>query len=508
MLPVSNDYRNIFAAVGDGLIVHDVATGRVLEVNPAAVAMHGYSRSEFIGLHFTTYVHADYHHLFTTTQALPSHPTFEAIHFRREQSPFFVEVSQTALMYHGRPSVLSAIRDVTQRVQTDQQLRLQLEQHIREQTTLLEVAQTLASSLELQPGLILDELLRIVEYIHAGLFMLEENHLVALAVRGAPSLSTPFRIVLNGLETLIKLRNSNRPLRIPDVHSTDPAAQLLRAVLHDQAAEMLVGTRSWMWVPVAAQGRVIGTLGIAHREPSYFTSHHARLALTVANQAAITLINAELYENAQMLATIRERQRLAQELHDAVNQSLFSAGLIAEVLPRLWERDPAAGHASLADLRHLTQGALAEMRMLLVELRPSALTDSDLGDLLRLLGNAFMGRVGLPVNVRVEGQHKLLPAVQVMFYRLCQEALNNIAKHAEATQVDIYLAYAAKNVGVELRVRDNGRGFDPAQVPPGHYGLSMMYERAETVGAVLQVTSQLGHGTEVCVQWDPPPASP
>src|SRR5512139_568415 len=110
------------------------------------------------------------------------------------------------------------------------------------------------------------------------------------------------------------------------------------------------------------------------------------------------------YEQAQTLAALQERQRLARNLHDAVNQSLFSAGLIAEVLPRLWERDPEEGRQSLEDLRRLTRGAQADMRLLLAELRPSTLTDAELGDLLYLLGNALAGRTNIPISVTVVGE--------------------------------------------------------------------------------------------------------
>ena len=111
----------------------------------------------------------------------------------------------------------------------------------------------------------------------------------------------------------------------------------------------------------------------------------------------------DLYEKSRALAALQERQRLAQNLHDAVNQSLFSAGLIAEVLPRLWDRDQVEARQSLEDLRRLTRGALAEMRALLAELRPSVLTDSSLGDLLRQLANAFTGRTNIPVSVNIPG---------------------------------------------------------------------------------------------------------
>jgi signal transduction histidine kinase len=258
-------------------------------------------------------------------------------------------------------------------------------------------------------------------------------------------------------------------------------------------------------VPLAIKDRVIGAIGVAHAERNYFTAHHADLALTVANQAAITMVNAELYEHVRTLAALQERQRLARDLHDAVNQSLFSAGLIAEVLPSLWERDPDEGRRSLEDLRRLTRGAQADLRLLLAELRPSTLTDVELSDLLRLLGNALAGRTNLPIRVTVTKQEALrgqrvLPAdVQVALYRLCQEGLNNIAKHAGASRVDIQLQYETGSV--ELRIRDDGRGFDPDQTPPGHYGLSMMRERATAVGATLSITSQPGHGTEIVIRW-------
>ena len=153
----------------------------------------------------------------------------------------------------------------------------------------------------------------------------------------------PFHIQLENAETLVTLFNGQRSTRIADVQSADPQAQLLRSILNDKAVLLLEGVQSWMWVPLAIKGRLVGAIGIAHAERNYFTAHDASLALTVANQSAITMVNAELYENAQALAALQERQSLAQNLHDAVNQSLFSAGLIAEVLPCLWERDPNEG---------------------------------------------------------------------------------------------------------------------------------------------------------------------
>jgi len=396
---------------------------------------------------------------------------------------------------------LSVVRDVSERVEAEQLLLQQEELRQREQSILLDISHALASSLELKPDLILDQLRVILKYTHAALFILEDSTLVALALRGVPQLedAAPFHIRLEGTQILVRLFNKHQPIRIVDVSNADKEAKFLRSLLTGEASKLLDGVKAWMWVPLAIKGRIIGGIGVAHTDRNYFTSHHADLALTVANQAAITLVNAELYKQAQTLAAVQERQRIAQNLHDAVNQSLFSAGLIAEVLPRLWDRDQALARESLEDLRRLTRGAQAEMRALLAELRPSTLTDADLSDLLRLLVNSFIGRTNITATLTVVGQGTLPAEVQVAVYRICQEALNNVAKHAKASRVEINLKHEGK--AIELGIVDNGLGFHTERTPSGHYGLTMMKERAENVGASLSVTSRIGHGTELTIRW-------
>ena len=501
-------YRNIFEAAIDGLIVNDLETGLVVEANPAACLMHGYTRTNFIGLQITAFIHPDSQHVFSKyVQAFQSDGIFDTrtLHVRQDGSTFYAEWRGTVFTYQDRPCLLGIVRDVSQRIQAEQNLHQRVEIRTHEQATLLEISHTLASTLELQPGLILEQLHEIIEYTHGGLFALEDSTLVTLAMRGTQQLeqSAPIHIHLNTPENMDALFNRHRPIRIADVWSKDPQAQFLRSLLDDEAAVLLEGMQSWMWVPLAVKGRIIGGVGVAHDKQNYFTSHHADLTLSVANQAAITMINAELYGQAQALAVLEERQRLARNLHDAVNQSLFSAGLIAEVLPRLWDRDQAEARRSLEDLRRLTRGAMAEMRALLAELRPATITDSSLSDLLRQLGNAFSGRTNVPVVVSIMGEFFLPAEAQVAFYRVCQEALNNIAKHAKASQVEIDLKQ--DEAVIELRIRDNGTGFDPKQTLSGHYGLSMMRERAEAAGALLSVTSQSGHGTELTIRWTQTP---
>ncbi len=203
---------------------------------------------------------------------------------------------------------------------------------------------------------------------------------------------------------------------------------------------------------------------------------------------------------AEQAAAAAERNRLARDLHDAVTQTLFSASLIADVLPRLWGRDPDAGRQRLDEVRQLTRGALAEMRTLLLELRPAALLAADLGELLRQLAEAVTGRARVPVELKIEGNGELPPEVKIALYRIVQEALNNMAKHAGASRATIGLQHAPDRV--ELWVEDDGRGFDVAGVPAGHLGLGIMRERAAAIDASLDISSQAGGGTRIIVIWE------
>ncbi len=206
--------------------------------------------------------------------------------------------------------------------------------------------------------------------------------------------------------------------------------------------------------------------------------------------------NELLREKATQDAVAAERTRLARDLHDAVTQTLFSATLIAEVLPDLWKKNRSEGDRRLQELRQLTRGALAEMRTLLVELRPNALVEIPLPTLLRQLTDALIGRARLDIQLHCSGEKKLPPDVQVGLYRIAQESLNNIVKHARATQAVVTL-----HIGDTLRltITDNGVGFDPSAVTPDHIGLRIMRERAEAIGAQFKVESAPSEGTQISV---------
>jgi signal transduction histidine kinase len=257
--------------------------------------------------------------------------------------------------------------------------------------------------------------------------------------------------------------------------------------------------RALVHVPILISEQSFGVLTICFTRPRTVESDERRLLAAMARRAASAIENARFYDLAQASATMQERQRLARELHDAVTQTLFSASLIAEVLPRIWERSPEAGMARLDELRQLTRGALAEMRTLLLELRPQALLEAEMGELFRQLAEAMTGRSRVPVKFDITPGLELEPETKVAFYRIAQEALNNVAKHAHASRVDVSLTESDGQL--VLCVADDGRGFDPKSIPPTHLGLGIMQERAHQIGATLEIESEIGRGTRIVSRW-------
>ncbi|MEA2547915.1 MAG: hypothetical protein QOE42_513 [Chloroflexota bacterium] len=203
----------------------------------------------------------------------------------------------------------------------------------------------------------------------------------------------------------------------------------------------------------------------------------------------------DLRRQAGELASSQERAHLARELHDSVTQALFSMTLVTRSVELLIDRDVAVAKEKLGSLRDLQREALAEMRALIFELRPGNLENDGLLPALRTHTAALQGRIGLPVVVTSELTDRLPLEVEEVLYRIAQEALHNVVKHAAARQVE--LAVDRRGADVVLRIRDDGKGFDAALVPDGHLGLTGMRARADKIGASYVVTSWPGEGTTI-----------
>jgi signal transduction histidine kinase len=279
----------------------------------------------------------------------------------------------------------------------------------------------------------------------------------------------------------------------------DVAEQMLAAASPAFIIPVATGCSTLLAVPIVIRDEVYGGLVLYDVAPRLFAHDQVELANVFADQAALAIDNARLRQHIAEAAAAQERNRLARDLHDAVTQAIFSANLIAEALPRVWERDPDEGQHGLEQLRVLTRGALAEMRTLLFDLRPAALLDKPLPELLRQLTEAMVSRSQAAITFVAQGTCILPPSAHVAIYRIAQEALNNAAKHAAARTVRVVLHCSSRRL--LLRIRDDGCGFATNDVTADHFGIAIMQERARPIGARCSVTSHPGDGTQVTVVW-------
>ena len=258
--------------------------------------------------------------------------------------------------------------------------------------------------------------------------------------------------------------------------------------------------RALMQVPIKVAGRVFGVFSADFLQPHRFSEKEKRLLIAFAQRAGLAIETARLYEREEQIAVMQERNHLARDLHDSVTQSLYGATLYAEVASQLLKSGELekAGE-NLKELKGMALDALAEMRLLIYELRPSVFEQEGLIAAIQTRLDAVEGRLGLETNFITEGEISLSPQVEEGLYRITQEALNNVIKHAHAETVSVTLTQQEQMVCLE--VADDGVGFNPVQAcEAGCLGLHGMKERAQELGAEFEIISQLGQGAKVIVR--------
>lgn len=372
--------------------------------------------------------------------------------------------------------------DVTEQVKLRQNLEQLVEARTRELQVLLDVSATANRSLRL------DETLRITLDLIVSL--------VGASRAG---------VLLQDDKTGELIPHTLRPEQVEMEKDLSVIAQVSQSVL--ASGEVLYiapdsgqGLREpGALIPLQIRGTKLGVLVIIGSEKGEFTQAQLALFQSIADQLSVAIENARLFAEAEQIAVTAERNRLARDLHDAVTQTLFSSSIIAEVLPKILEQHPEEGRRRLEELRQLTRGALSEMRTLLVELRPAALVDTDLGDLIGNQVNAFIARTRITVEYDRNCVYNPAVDVKEAFYHIAQEAFNNIAKHADATQVSVGLDCQPGKT--ELLIQDNGIGFDPQSSDHEGLGMGIMNERARNIGAKIEVRSQLRGGTSLRIIW-------
>lgn len=271
----------------------------------------------------------------------------------------------------------------------------------------------------------------------------------------------------------------------------------------DPRAPQTVGTsavHTYVGVPMRAKGKVLGVFSVFGKAEHQFDVEEMTLLASIADQVGVAVEHARLYQQAEQLAVMEERERLARDLHDSVTQSLYSLTLFAEAGRRLIKAgDLERAEGYLARLGETAQDALKEIRLLVHELRPSALEREGLVGAIQQRLGAVERRAGVKAHLLVDDVIELPAPVEEGLYRTAQEALNNALKHAAATSVTVRICTIDGHV--ELAVADNGTGFEvDTACNGGGMGLANMQERVDKLGGTLRITSAPGEGTKVCVR--------
>jgi PAS domain S-box-containing protein len=454
------EYRQLLEALQEGIWVIDQDANTTF-VNPRMAEMLGYTEDEMLGQHLYSFmdergIEITERNLERRAQGIQEQHDFE---FLRKDGSRIYTLLETSPLYDDDGNYaggIAGLQDITERKHAEEALR-ESEARWRSVTeNSPDYVMILDADLNIQfanypsPGLTVEELIGTPLYTLA-----------------AEDRQAEIRRILENVLNTAEPGGYETEYKTPDGSTIHYESRVVARTLDDQVIGLAVNARD----------------------------------ITERKQAEEALKEA---------AAAAERNRLARDLHDSVTQALFSASLVAEVLPQVWQRDPEVGQQGLEELRLLTRSALAEMRTMLLELRPTALVETSLNDLLRQLTEAIAGRAQLAVQFDIEPIPTLPPDVHVTFYRVAQEALHNVVKHAGANQVtvDLHISppVSAQQAGdwrgqAILHISDDGRGIDQSSTQPDQLGLGIMRERAEAIGAMLAVEGRPDRGSQVTLVW-------
>ena len=391
-----------------------------------------------------------------------------------------------------------------QEVQERRQITSELAERTHELGKLLEVTQTIGLRLDLQSlhAVLFEKLKEVVHY--DGVLISEfvdQYNLRVLSCAGDINTSLIGQVALTDIEQddyLRDLINNRKPIIVPDIYVDTAYARAFHQRLKRNNQTITSHIRCIMVVPLVMRDKLIGAMRLMNSQVNGYDAHDATLALAFASQAAMLIESTRAHQEDLKAAAMKERTRIARELHDSVSQALF--GIVLGVRTSLHhhqsQEDPSA---ALNYALTLSEAALAEIRALIFELRPEYLEKEGLLAAFRKQAESLMMRHQLEVHMCLtDDEPPLSLAAKEAVYRIGLEALQNTLKHAQATRIDLKMMTEQQTLVLE--VSDNGKGFDPTQVFQGHFGLSTMRERAEQFGATVQIESQVGCGTQLHVR--------
>jgi PAS domain S-box-containing protein len=487
LVPVAREA--VIASMTDSIIVLD-SQRRIVDINPAALTNLGKLYSDVIGQAFDQ-VYAPWSDLiqrFGEVEQMQTELSVVALDGRTRHIDLRVSpVRDKRNHLVGRVIVSREITTLKQVQQAELEQRMVAE-------ALIEITTALNSTLNLDDlfEVILNQIERVVPYRRAEIALLQEGNIYVVGSRNIDSDKGGVNLGLLGsiksLPIAQAIAETGEPFLVADTEDLRHDPLLANSYL---ASSEWIG--SYLGVPILTKHSMVGIISLTHDVHGFYTSKSGRRLQAFADQAAIALENARLYSLAKTIAVSEERQRIARNLHDSVTQTVFAATTMAELLPRV-RHDAEKLDKYIVEVGLLTRSAMAEMRTLMVELQPQAITQTELSVLLKSLCDALSGNTRIPVEFIARDRIFLESVAQIAFYRVAQEALNNIQQHARASNVSVHLAKSDQRV--ELYLKDNGCGFDPPAAASGR-GITLMQEQAARIGATLKIISVQGAGTEV-----------
>jgi two-component system NarL family sensor kinase len=258
------------------------------------------------------------------------------------------------------------------------------------------------------------------------------------------------------------------------------------------------GLRYHSSVPLYAHGRQLGVMNVASGNWRELSPEDLRLLYTVGDLLGMAIERIRLYSRSAQMGAIEERNRLAREIHDTLAQGLAGVALHLESADALLDvgGDRERAQQAVREALRLTRASLEEARRSVLDLRAAPLEGRTLAAALTTLARQLEVKEGLEVTLSTSGAHRPLPVrVEAGLYRIAQEALTNVAQHAQAARVDVRLRITPQEI--RLEVVDDGRGFDPEDVARDRYGLVGLNERANLLGGHLKLETNPGAGTRL-----------
>lgn len=402
--------------------------------------------------------------------------------------------------------------------QETEALNLELKTAVQDLTLLYDLSRKLAATLDLNELLAetFDMVLQSIPRVQAGMILLREKAEEPFVMRACSGCDGAENDDGNGIfcDDLREVGDWVATQGQPACRSNDE----LRRLSDIDAEVRAAGRKRLVGLPLLIEDEVRGSLVLGiHRQAPALTRRDFSLLTTIAGQLSMAMEKATLYEQLQAREALRgelyhqivsaqegERQRIARELHDGTGQVLTGLGLGLMAAAETVNTDPELASQQLIALKDLNARALQELRDLIADLRPSVLDDLGLVPALQAQAQEFSDRTGMDASLLVGGKRQRLePEVEIVLFRIAQEALTNVRKHAEATKVLMRFEFETERV--QLVITDNGRGFDPRaamQVNGAQrraWGLLGMQERVTLVGGVCEIASRKGHGSTVRV---------